>query len=437
VVAKLLAVAVVLVLASGCATTGTAQRTPTDEWVDEARTEGLVLESPLRLSPQIRSLAREKVGYAGTEKSRLLKIVRFMGEADGLGFQYQTQSSLTAEKAFAARRAITQATRTSSSLARILDVPVRFVRITQLPVTWEAGGRFFESSHMAVALGRNASWDQAVIVDFGNVHTSPWRFSLYDDVSDAEAFVLFQNNVGVQRLLAGDVKTAERILRFFHEHSPRTPEVPNNLSLVLLQGGHDREALDLLEASVEQFPRFRPLFANAVQAARRVGDEDLAKTLEARGRELLEDEPAWNFNEGMRSCHARAYSCRASLREGPLGRSDNVRLLAWTRGRTSPLGTSGAGWSRWSASVPVPPPRRGPSSSRTSGTPTRSSRLRRRSCRRRWPTGTPDVAARYDAAAREPSTRCTASSSSRWVKGFWRKLVPGSRRSSGSICPSP
>ena len=65
-------------------------------------------------------------------------------------------------------------------------------------------------------------------------------------------------------MLAGDVKTAERMLRFFHEHAPRTPEVPNNLSLALLQDGHDREALDLLEASVEQFPRFRPLFANAV-----------------------------------------------------------------------------------------------------------------------------------------------------------------------------
>ena len=331
-VAKLLAVAVVLGLASGCATTGAGQRTPTDEWVDEARTEGLVLESPLRLSPQVRSLVREKVGYAGTEKSRLLKVVRFMGEADGLGFQYQTQSSLTAEKAFAARRGDCMSyANLLIALARSLDVPVRFVRITQLPVTWEAGGRFFESSHMAVALGRNASWDQAVIVDFGNIHTSPWRFSLYDDVSDAEAFVLFQNNVAVQRMLGGDVKSAERILRFFHDHSPRTPEVPNNLSLVLLQGGHDREALDLLEASVEQFPRFRPLFANAVQAARRIGDEDLAKTLEARGRELLEDEPAWNFNEGMRSYHARSYSTAALRFEKALSADpDNVRLLAWT-----------------------------------------------------------------------------------------------------------
>jgi tetratricopeptide (TPR) repeat protein len=332
VVAKSLAVAVVLVVASGCATTGANHRTLSDEWIGQAGAEGVILESPLYLSPQSRSLVREKVGYAGTEKARLLKLVRFMTDADGLAFQYQTQSSLTAEKAFHDRRGDCMSyANLLVALARALDVPVRFVRITQLPVTWEAGGRFFESSHMAVALGRDAAWDQAVVVDFGNVHTSPWRFSLYDDVSDDQAFVLFQNNVAVQRMLAGDMATAERILRFFHHHSPRTPEVPNNLSLVLLHNGHDREALDLLEASVEQFPRFRPMFANAVQAARRVGDEALAKTLEARGRELLEDEPAWNFNEGMRSYHARSYSTAALRFEKALAADpDNVRLLAWS-----------------------------------------------------------------------------------------------------------
>ncbi len=331
-VAKLLAVAFVLSLAAGCATAGGAKPTPTDDLIDVARAEGVFLESPLVVSPQVTRMLRDKVGYAGNEKSRLLMLVRFIADSGGLGFQYQTQTSLTAEKAFAARRGDCMSyANLLVALARTLDVPVRFVRITQLPVTWEAEGRFFESSHIAVALGRNASWDQAVVVDFGNVHTSPWRFALYDDVPDEEAFVLFQNNVAVQRLLAGDVATAERMLRFLHQHSPRTPEVPNNLSLVLLQNGHDREALDLLEASVEQFPRFRPLFANAVQAARRIGDEDLAKTLEARGRELLEDEPAWNFNEGMRSYHARAYSTAALRFEKALSVDpDNVRLLAWS-----------------------------------------------------------------------------------------------------------
>ena len=82
---------------------------------------------------------------------------------------------------------------------------------------------------------------------------------------------------------------------------------------------------------MEQFPRFRPLFANAVSAARRMGDEELAKTLEGRGRELLEDEPAWNFNEGMRSYHARSYSAAALRFEKALSADpDNVRLLAWS-----------------------------------------------------------------------------------------------------------
>ena len=331
-VAKSLAVAVVLVLASGCASTSAGRHSLTDQWIDQARAEGLVLEEPLRVSPQVRSLVREKVGYAGNEKSRLLRLVRFMGEADGLGFQYQTQSSLTAEKAFAARRGDCMSyANLLVALARTLDVPVRYVRITQLPVTWEAGGRFFESSHMAVALGRDASWDQAVIVDFGNVHTSPWRFSLYDDVPDDQAFVLFQNNIAVQRMLAGDVVAAERIFRFFEDRAPNAPELPNNFSLVLMQTGRDREAMDLLHAAVERFPHFRPLFANAVQAARRLGDEAMATALEARGRELLEDEPAWNFNEGMRSYHARSFSTAALRFEKALSADpDNVRLLAWS-----------------------------------------------------------------------------------------------------------
>src|SRR5262249_60946180 len=162
-----------------------------------------------------------EVGYALSEKSRLMKVVRFISDGDGLLFQYQPQSSLTAEKAAVARRGdCMRYANLLVALARSLDVPVRFVRITQLPTTWEAGGRFFESSHMAVALGRNAAWDQAVIVDFGNVHTAPWRFSLYYDVSDEEGFGLFQNNVAVQKMLAGDVATGERLLRFLHQVSP-------------------------------------------------------------------------------------------------------------------------------------------------------------------------------------------------------------------------
>jgi len=332
-VAKSLAVVVAAVLASGCATTSTPHRASvTERWTDEARASGVDLEQPLRLSPQSAALLRDKVGYDGSEKSRLLKLVRFVSEGDGLAFQYQTQTSLTAERAFTTRRGDCMSySNLLVALARMLDVPVRFVRITQLTVNWELDGRFFESSHMAVAFGSDASWDQAAIVDFGNVHTSPWRFSIYESVTDQEAFVLFQNNVAVQKLLTGDVVAAERILRFFHERAPDIPEVPNNLSLVLLQTGREHEAFQVLQAAVQRFPRFRPLVANAVQAARRVGDNVTARALEIRGRELLEDEPAWNFNEGMRSYKAQAYSAAALRFEKALSADPrNVRLLGWS-----------------------------------------------------------------------------------------------------------
>jgi len=330
--AKWLAVVFIAVGLAGCATTATGSRSLSEQWMQEARAENLRLEAPLTLSPKTRAHVREQVGYDGTEKARALKVVRYLGDLEGLSFRYQAQTSLTADGAYALRRGDCMSyANLYVALARAMDVPARFVRITQLPVTWEAGGRFFESSHMAVAMGREAAWDQALIVDFGNVHTSPWRFALYDDVSDDEAFVLFQNNVAVEKMLAGDSEGAERILRFFLGRSPGTPEVHNNLALVLLQSGRNAEAMAVLRAGVEHFPRFRPLVSNAVQAARRLGNEQLAAELEAQARELLEDEPAWNFNEGLRSYHKKAFSTAALRFEKALSSDpENVRLLAWS-----------------------------------------------------------------------------------------------------------
>ena len=309
----LVLVVAVAVVGGSCATTPSANRTQAQRWISEARAAGLELQDPLLLTPDVRNRIHERVGYDGSEKARLLKVVRYVSDSppDGLAFRYQTQQSLTAEAAFFARQGDCMSyANLFVALARSMDADVRFVRITQLPVTWEAGGRFFESSHMAVAHGREAAWDRSLVIDFGNVHSAAWRFALYDDVSDEEAFVLFQNNVAVEKMLQGDVATAEKMLLFLHERAPSVPEVPNNLALVLLQTGRAPEALALLEGAVEKFPNFRPLYANAVQAAPG-GQRAAAAALELKGKELLEDEPSWN-QPGMRSYQGRAYSPRRS-----------------------------------------------------------------------------------------------------------------------------
>jgi Tfp pilus assembly protein PilF len=327
------AIVIGLVLASaGCATSGASTRPTQQQWLDEARIDGLRLEDPLALSPEVRVRVKEHLTYEGTEKARMLRLVRYLGDSDGLSFRYHPQQSLSAERAFFARQGDCMSyANLYVALARMMDVAVRFVRITQLPVTWESRGRFFESSHMAVAFGREAAWDQSLVIDFGNTHTAPWRFALYDDVPDELAFVLFQNNVAVEKMVGGEVVEAERMLRFLLSRSPDVPEVHNNLGLVLLQAGRVKEAMEVLQAGVEHFPRFRPLYANAVQAARRLGDVQLAESLQLRGRGLLEDDPSWNFNEGLRSYQERAFLAAAVRFEKALSADpDNVRLLAWT-----------------------------------------------------------------------------------------------------------
>jgi Tfp pilus assembly protein PilF len=327
------AIVIGLTLASaGCATPGASSRTVTERWLEEARSDGLRLEDPLALSHEVRARVKEHLSYDGTEKARMLRLVRYLADADGLSFRYHPQQSLSAERAFFARQGDCMAyANLYVALARATDVAVRYVRITQLPVTWESQGRFFESSHMAVAFGREAAWDQSLVIDFGNTHTAPWRFALYDDVPDELAFVLFQNNVAVEKMVGGEVVEAERILRFLLARSPDVPEVHNNLGLVLLQAGRVREAMDVLQAGVQRFPRFRPLYANAVQAARRLGDVQLAESLQQRGHELLQDDPSWNFNEGLRSYQGHAFPEAAVRFEKALSADpDNVRLLAWT-----------------------------------------------------------------------------------------------------------
>ena len=149
---------------------------------------------------------------------------------------------------------------------------------------------------------------------------------------------------------------------------------------------------------------------------------------------MLEDEPAWNFNEGMRSYRAQAYSAAALRFEKALSVDpNNVRLLAWSARAHLAAGNLRRGLEQ------VERIRSGPPSE------TKSQLLEDLAAHlppagRAVPGAAASGGRRAEAEPhpeRAASTRFTASSSSRWVKGLGRKLVPGSRRSSGSICPSP
>jgi Flp pilus assembly protein TadD len=329
--------ALLLALAAACTTPTTLSSAPriaenSPAWLREGLAQGLPLEDPLQLSEASRHRLRLEASEAGGERSQMRKLVRFLIDNDGLAFQYRPTRTLTAEQAFHAREGDCMSyAMLYVAAARSLGIDVHFVRITQLPVFWEDGGRFFTSSHIAVAFGKDSWQEDAMVVDFSATHTSEWRVSLYDAIDDDTAFVLFHSNRGVEYLLRDDYVEAERVLRFLLDHAPAVPEVYSNLGIVLMRLERAQEATDLYATAIERFPRFVPLYTNAVAAAAASGHPDLVKQWSLAGREVAQSDPAFAFGEGMLAFRQGDYAMAADRFSHALEvHPDDITLLAWT-----------------------------------------------------------------------------------------------------------
>jgi tetratricopeptide (TPR) repeat protein len=330
---RLVVVVVPLVLAAGCVTSSTATRFKSGPaWVQEGMAQGLPLEDPLQLTEETKALIRSHASEAGGERTQMKRLVRYFVDGDGLGFQYRPTRTLNAEAAFEAREGdcMSYAMLYVAS-ARMLGLDVRFVRITQLPVFWEDSGRFFTSSHIAVAFGHDTWAGDAMVVDFSATHTSEWRFSLYEPIDDETAIVLYHSNRAVELLLKDQYVEAERLLRYLLDRAPATPEVYNNLGIVLMRLRRAPEATELYGQAIERFPRFVPLYTNAVSAAAASGLPDLVKLWTTEGRKVAKSDPAFSFAQGMQAFQRGDFANAAERFAQALEVQPNdLTLLAWT-----------------------------------------------------------------------------------------------------------
>jgi Flp pilus assembly protein TadD len=124
---------------------------------------------------------------------------------------------------------------------------------------------------------------------------------------------------------------AERILRFLLDNAPAVPEVYNNLGIVLIRLKRAEEAKDLYANAIERFPRFVPLYTNAVSAAADSGHPDLVKQWSIAGRKVAQADPAFAFGEGMVAFRQGDYATAAQRFSHALEvQPDDITLLAWT-----------------------------------------------------------------------------------------------------------
>lgn len=273
-----------------------------EEFLQGGREQGLELENPFAVDPAVAAEVEQAVGAGGTPTDRMRRLTRYINDR---GFEYEANISLTANKAFGARRGDCMAyTNLYLGLARVLKVPAFFVHINEARNYYERDGLNFVSSHMAVGC---ALQQYTVIVDFTE-QKSEYALALYDAVDDATAAGLYYNNVAVDHLLAGDLASAERYLTYLLRALPHLKEAQNNLAVILMRQGRNSEALDVLQDALTRYPEYQPLYTNAVQAARGAEQMKLAKQLEAQSERFLRQDPFFIFNQGVALYQKKDYA---------------------------------------------------------------------------------------------------------------------------------
>jgi Tfp pilus assembly protein PilF len=279
---------------AGCASAPVARapgalvaRTPA-ELVAEARAEGLAAEDPLEIDAEMKAEVERVVGRMGTPEERLKRLFRFLNDRMFVGFQYASNRSLTARDAYRQRSGDCVAyTHLFVSLARHLGVPVYFVYVREVEGHYERGGAHYLSSHVAIGYGHGP---MAMVMDLAK-QAPDWSLSLYNAIDDGTALALYQNNLAVDAMMAGELDRAEHALRFWRARRPNAVELHNNLGVLLNRRGRYAEALAVLEEGIASFPKYLPLYTNAIVAARAAGQQKVAIALVRRSQAVGDEDP--------------------------------------------------------------------------------------------------------------------------------------------------
>jgi tetratricopeptide (TPR) repeat protein len=293
----------------------------------DAQAEGLQLDDPLALDPEILAQAERAVGGVPSPEARLRALIDYLGAKGYMRFEHTPQRSLTAREAIHERRGDCMAyTQLFVALARHLGLRAYFVHVTEVRDYYEKNGWFFVSSHVAVGQG---SGPNATVIDFTRAITD-WKLALYETIDDGAALALHYNNVAVDLMTSGRPDKAERLLRFLLDREPSVVELHNNLGVILNRRGLHAEALGVLNRGIVRFPNYAPLYTNAIRAGQALHRGDLVAWYERRGQALEQGDPYFLFARALTLFEQERFTMAArQFERASEAKPDSPVILAW------------------------------------------------------------------------------------------------------------
>lgn len=222
-----------------------------------------------------------------------------LGSGSALGLRYDAGHTRTAAEAFDDRAGnCLSLVLMTASLARALDLPVRFQQV-EVAETWSRSGDLqFASGHVNLALEplplparRGTEGGGALVVDF--LPEADLRNQRSRTIAEATVLAMYFNNRAAEHLADGALSEAYWQAREAVRQDPRLAIAWNTLGVVYLRSGRADDALRIFDAVLVREPDNTRVLGNRVQALRAAGREAEA---EATQRRLAAIEPVPPFH---------------------------------------------------------------------------------------------------------------------------------------------
>lgn len=269
---SLMAAALIL---AGCATTstqGVLSLVELSERLEERGVDAYHLVVPYLVSEEMERWARDVTRGPLNAEEKLIKLQLALLDPSAMQVRYQWGYTGTAVEVFEQRVANCLAfTNLFVGMARVLDVPVYFLGVSDNESFRREGDLIIISDHIAVGYGRLS---ERQIFDFSE--NPPDDYHGFQEISDLTAIAMFHSNRGAEILQTGNAGIAKQWLELAVQIDPELANAWVNLGVARRRAGDNDGAEQAYRQALTIDPRTQSAYQNLVSLLRIQGRHDEA-----------------------------------------------------------------------------------------------------------------------------------------------------------------
>jgi tetratricopeptide (TPR) repeat protein len=263
---------------AACASQGGLQALLVDSLRIQIHERGLNpddIDLPFELTPEMRDWLRHTAELGGDPDNRLDQLLRSLLHRGESPLVYESGHTGSAREVWETGKANCLAfTHLFVGMAREVDLPVYYLRVSDLQSFEKDGDLVIASEHITAAYGPA---NQRRVLDFSDRPVTPYHF--VEPISDLTAVALYYSNRGAERIREGRNGEALVALDTAVRLAPELSDAWVNYGVALRRSGRSREAESAYRRALELDPAQLSAYQNLAALLDLQGRRDEARDL--------------------------------------------------------------------------------------------------------------------------------------------------------------